>query len=122
VEDRDDLAKQEAFFRDVMDPYVLVLVDAEDPWAAYEAVASMRGVMHDYLAWGPNGGAAFVAWSELEDVYETGKTPVDEAHAALRQAGVEWLERPAKPSDQYVEAWIARASQAVGVFSARDGD
>ncbi|MEJ7831851.1 MAG: hypothetical protein WKF79_02975 [Nocardioides sp.] len=55
MNEADDFARQEVFFRDVMDPFVRDLADADNPWDAYEAAASMRGVMLDYLEWGPDG-------------------------------------------------------------------
>ncbi len=122
MNDPDDVARQEAFLTGVMDPLVRVLLDAEDPWVAYEAAASMRGVMLDYLEWGPSGGAVFVAWAELEDLFETGKTPIPDAHEALRRAAEEWLARPAETSAVYVEWWVQRVNEVVRAIAARDGN
>lgn len=77
---------------------------------AYESVASMRSAMLDYLEWGPHGGEVFAAWADLEDLYATGKTPISDAHAALRQAATTWLARPSHPqAAAYIEKWIAHA-------------
>lgn len=113
--------RQEVFFREVMDPFVRDLLDAPDPWDAYDAVASMRGAMQDYLEWGPNGGEVFGAWADLEDLYDTGKTPIADAHAALRSAAVDWLARPSEPSVDYLAKWVENANRKVAVLIERDG-
>jgi hypothetical protein len=106
-----------------MDPFVRAVLDAEDPWGAYEAVASMRSAMIDYLEWGPHGGAVFVAWADLEDLYDTGKTPIPDAHAALRQAASDWLDRPSVPDEvaAYIEGWIAQTGRVASAIIDRDG-
>ena len=83
------------------------MLDAGEPWAAYESVVSMRSAMVNYLDWGPHGGAVFVAWADLEDSYDTGKTPVSDAHAALRRAAADWLARPSGPDlAAYIERYV----------------
>ena len=89
---------------------------------AYEAVASMRSAMLGYLEWGPHGGAVFIAWADLEDVYDTGTTPIPDAHAALREAARGWLARPQGPHmTSYIENWIVEAGQAASMLVKRDG-
>jgi hypothetical protein len=110
------------FFRDVMDPFVRAVLDTDDPWGSYQSVASMRSAMIDYLAWGPHGGAVFGAWADLEDLYDTGKTPIPDAHAALRQAAIDWLARPSVPHmAAYIEKWIAQAGRTASAIIDRDG-
>ncbi|WP_243058844.1 hypothetical protein [Nocardioides sp. SR21] len=123
MSEEEDFARQAAFFRETMDPFMRVLLDAQEPWDAYDAVVSMRGAMLDFVEWGPDGGAVFVAWAELEDLYETGNTPIPDAHAALRQAAAEWLDRPSDASvAQFIEGWLKRVNQTVASILARDGD
>lgn len=118
----DDAEREAAFFRDVMDPFDRAVLEAEDPWDAYQSIASMRGAMTDYLDWGPHGGEVFVAWADLEDLYDTGKTPLSDAHGALRQAASQWLARPPMPdTGAYVENWIAETARSVSGFVERDG-
>jgi hypothetical protein len=65
----------------------------------------------------------FIAWADLEDLYDNGKTPIVDAHAALRQAATQWLARPPAPElDAYIEEWIAHAGQVVGAIIKRDGE
>ena len=74
------------------------------------------------LGLGSHGGAVFIAWADLEDLYETGKTPIPDAHAALRQAAIDWLARPSVPNmAAYIEKWIAEADQIATAFVERDG-
>ena len=87
----EEAAREADFFRDVMDPFVGAMGTAEDPWDAYNEVAGMRGSMVDYREWGPHGGQVFLAWTDLADLYVTGETPIEEDHAALRQAAGDWL-------------------------------
>lgn len=119
----DDAVREESYFREVMDPFVRAVLDADDAWEAYESVASMRSAMIDYLDWGPHGGAVFVAWANLEDLYDTGKTPIPDAHAALRQAAADWLARPSGPYEvaAYIESWIAQARRTASAIIERDG-
>lgn len=71
---------------------------------------------------GPRWGAVFIAWANLEDLYDTGKTPIPEAHAALRHAAVEWLERPSDSAKaSYIEKWAERANRNAQAIVARDG-
>ena len=97
----DDKTLREAdFFRDVMDPFVCAMVTAEDPWDAYNEVAGMRGSMLDYLEWGVHGGQVYVARADLADLYVTGTTPIEEAHAAWpRAAGPAGRDVPVTPPD-----------------------
>jgi len=67
-------------------------------------------------------GARVLAWADLEDLYETGKTPIPNAHAALRQAATDWLARPSVPNQAaYIETWIAQARESVSAVIKRDG-
>jgi hypothetical protein len=61
-----------------------------------------------------------VGWSELADLYETGKTPIADAHATHRLAATRWLDRPAEPSTSFVEQWVSEASEGVGALFDRD--
>ncbi len=118
-----DVVRQTVFFRDVMDPFVRAIITTDDPWHAYDEVARMRGSMLDYVEWGPHGGQVFVAWADLEDLYDTGKTPIEDAHAALRRAAREWLARPVDGPEEttYIEEWTARVGQTVSAITERDG-
>jgi hypothetical protein len=120
----DDEAVREAnFFQDVMDPFVNAMVTEVDPWDAYNELAGMRESMVDYLDWGIHGSQVLLAWTDLADLYVTGETPIEEAHAALRQAAGDWLAKPALPDmTAYIEGWIARAAWTVSTLVERDGD
>ncbi|HET7531632.1 MAG TPA: hypothetical protein VFJ83_00700 [Nocardioidaceae bacterium] len=120
-ENDDDLARQAELFSEVVDPYVKAALVAEDPWDAYDAVVSLRGALVDELDWLPNGGDVFVAWAELEDLYETGRTPIPDAHAALRKAATEWLAMPQVPDATHVESWLDATAKAVEFLFRRDG-
>lgn len=118
----DETVQEAIFFREVMDPFVRAALDADEPWGAYESIASMRSAMVDYLDWGPHGGAVFVAWADLEDLYDTGKTSASDAYAALRQAATDWLARPSGPGmAAYIEEWIAQAGRTSTAIIERDG-
>lgn len=118
----DETAREATFFSEVMDPFVRAVLDAAEPWVAYESVVSMRSAMVDYLDWGPHGGAVFVAWADLEDLYDTGKTPVSDAHAALRRAAADWLARPSGPDlAAYIEEWVAQAGRTSSALIKRYG-
>ena len=69
-----------------------------------------------------HSGSVYVAWSELTDLYDTGKTPISEAHATLQKAATRWLDRPAEPDADFIERWASEASQAVAALYERDGN
>lgn len=117
----EDLARELAFFRDSLDPFVRRMLEATDPGDAYDAVVDLRGAMIDELEWLPHGGEVFTAWADLEDIYDMGKTPITDAHAALRAAAVDWLDRSSEESPWEVERWIERANALVRAVAKRDG-
>ena len=116
-----DWARARDYFRERISPMVKSIVEEEDPWDAYEGVAHMRGLMLDDLEWLTNGGEAFVAWANLEDTFETGKTPVEDAHKALRDAAVDWLNRSFDTPDDLAD-WAKQAQAATLRLRDRDGD
>jgi hypothetical protein len=117
-------AREWAFFGESIDPLVDELLTFDDPWDAYRQGNKVAHLLIDTSPGGsfnlPHAGEVHVAWSELTDVYDTGKTPVSDAHATLRQAAVQWLERPAEPTTAFIEQWVADASQAVAARYERD--
>lgn len=120
----DETAREAQFFQDAVDPYARQILETDDPWVAYESVVDMRGGMLDYLEWGSFGGRVFTAWADLEDVYETGKTPPSDAHAALVRAATMWLARPTRDEDVpgHVARWLIEAERLATELFKRDGD
>lgn len=106
----------------MVDPIAHAVLDAAEPWDAYNAAETGRAALTEYLEWGPHGGAVYIAWAELADVYETGKTPIIDAHATLRKAATSWLDRSGLPSGSFIEGWISDANEAVRTLFERDGD
>ena len=70
----------------------------------------------------PHAGEVYVAWSELADVYETGKTPIPDAHSTLRLAAETWLDRPEQPDAGFIAEWVSDAADAVSSLFKRDGN
>ncbi|HEY6794495.1 MAG TPA: hypothetical protein VI248_07415 [Kineosporiaceae bacterium] len=94
-----DVGRQAQFLGEEVDPIAQQVVDAADPWKAYEAAIEAPGALINELDWMPRGGLIYVAWAELADLYDAGKVPIGEAHAALRQAASDWLDRPVGTGD-----------------------
>lgn len=104
----------------LLDPGATRILTVDNPWDAYRSALDLRGPVLD--AGVPHDGAVYGAWAGLTDVFETGKTPVDDAHYLLRKAAARWLDRPGPPTDEHVARWIAYANRlATGAFE-RDGD
>lgn len=82
-------ARAAALFSERIDPIAREVLAARDPWDAHEAAGRVGAALSDELDWLPHAGGIYVAWAELEDLYETGKTPIPDAHAALRQAATD---------------------------------
>ena len=123
---REDLEREWAFLGRTADPLVRELLALDDPWEAYERGNHLSDLMTDTELGGsfelPHAGSIYVAWAELTDVYETGVTPIADAHAALRLAATRWLDRPAEPSARFIEEWATDARRTAGELFARDGD
>jgi hypothetical protein len=105
-----------------IDPLAQAILDSVLPRDAYEAVNEIPGRLLDALDWLPHGGALYRAWAELADLFETGKTPIPDAHAALRQAASDWLARPEDSTGASVEMWLERAQTLTHRLFDRDGD
>ncbi len=91
VTSESDQARESSFVAAAVDPLVQRVLDAAEPWAAYDVAFTIPGALLDALDWMPHGGALYAAWAELTDLFEGGKTPIPEAHAALRRAATRWL-------------------------------
>lgn len=116
----DEDARDGAFLSQVVDPGARRILEASDPWQAYRVANDTYPALLDHDL--PHSGALYVAWAELTDLFETGKTPVPDAHAALRRAAAEWLRRPGPATATHAERWIKYASDQVRYLSDRDGD
>jgi len=77
--------------------------------------------MDSDLDWMPQGGAIYTAWAELTDLYDTEKTPIEDAYAALRQATADWLDRPGPPTGRFVNGWLERTQRVIRFLFDRDG-
>lgn len=105
-----------------IDPLVRAVLAEEDPWEAYKRVGSVSSAISREMLDLPNGGALYACWAEFQDIFETGKTPVPEAHAALRRASELWLRRPEALSKSFLRDWLSFARKEAGFFFDRDGD
>lgn len=114
-------ARESRFVAAAIDPLARQIVDAAEPWAAYDAALSIPGALLDALDWMPHG-AIYNAWQELTDLFETGKTPLPDAHAALRHAATEWLARPGEPTEALLDCWLEQTQASTARLFRRDGD
>ena len=104
-----------------IDPFARQILDAVEPWDAYHAANGIPGSLVDALESLPHGGSLYRAWAELTDLFESGTTPVSDAHAVLRQAATDWLAGPGDPTDASIEVWLERTQASVNVLFDRDG-
>ena len=76
-----------AFYSRVVDPAVNEVLALDDAWEAYQRTLALTGLLTHTAPRGswelPHAGEVFAAWARLPDLYDTGKTPIDEAHAIL---------------------------------------
>lgn len=126
IESVDALGREWAFYEYVVDPTVEEVLALNDPWDAYHRTLEMLGLLTDTSPGGswelPHSGEVYAAWATLTDVYDTGKTPIGEAHATLRAAATAWLRRPATPTADFIEQWLSEAHEGAGALFKRDGD
>ncbi len=123
-DDVDDVKQARASerYRQLVDPVAVEVLVATDPWDAYRTANKVPNQLAVDLEWLPHGGSVYVAWAELTDSYETGKTPIADAHAVLRQAASAWLDRPGLPDGQHVERWVREATATLHSLFLCDGD
>ncbi|WP_433200622.1 hypothetical protein ACQP00_29105 [Dactylosporangium sp. CS-047395] len=105
-----------------IDPLAQAILDSVQPWDAYEAALEIPGRLQGALDWLPHGGALYGAWADLADLFETGKTPIADAHGALRQAATDWLARSEDDTGAPVETWLEGAQTLTHRLTDRDGD
>lgn len=120
ADDDDDLAREWALIASAGDPMAAAVLAANDPWDAYNAALDYEPFLDDPDL--PHAGALHVAWAELTDLFETGRTEIVVAHSVLRAAARAWLDRPTERSTSWVESWIAHASAATTAQFREDGD
>jgi hypothetical protein len=122
----EDLEREWAFYARVVDPAVNEVLALDDAWEAYHRTLALTGLLTDTSPGGswelPHAGEVYAAWARLTDLYDTGKTPIDQAHATLRDAGTKWLDRPSTPTAGFIEQWVSEADEAAAVLFKRDGD
>jgi hypothetical protein len=107
--------------REAVDPLVQAVLAADAPWGAYSVATGIPNTLVEALDWLPHGGQLYTVWSELTDLFETGKTQVPTAHAVLQGAASEWLAASADRTSEAIEAWLARTESLVGRVFERDG-
>ena len=121
-QDEAEQARESELYGQKLDPIARKILTAEDPWDAYRIAGEAPGQLLHELEWLPHGGAVYICWAELADVFETGKTPIPDAYAALRRAASAWLDRSGLQGADDIEQWIELAGAEVGVLLRRDGD
>ncbi|WP_323101777.1 hypothetical protein [Intrasporangium sp. YIM S08009] len=116
-----ELRRESEFFSRQIAPIAQQILEATDAWAAYRAGNKISDALVDDLSWLPHGGDVYRGWAELTDLYETGKTPIIDAHAALRKAAVDWLDM-SYARDATIDEWIGNTATTVNELAGRDGD
>ena len=95
----------------------------DDPRDAYSCANDVVSVLNsDYLTHSAQGGGVYVAWAELTDLFETGKTPDAVAHDLLRSAARRWLDRDGSPTYAFQEQWVGETQEHTRAAFSRDGD
>ena len=117
-----DQMRESELLAERVDPIAREVSGASDPWDAYAAANRIPTQLLDDMHWLPHGGEVYVAWAVLTDLYETGKTPIPDAHAALRRAADDWVQRSDVPTVEFIEGWLARVSDVTTSLFDSDGD
>jgi hypothetical protein len=94
----EDAQREARLLSTQVDPLVRVVLDADDPGDAYRAASGIPDALVGALEWMPHGGSLYTTWAETTDLFETGKTPITDAHAALRRAATDWFARSGDPT------------------------
>lgn len=122
----DDLEDEWVFYARELDPIAEEILSLTDPWQAYHRAIDLQSPLVDTSPGGgwdlPHTGEVYTAWAHQTDVYATGKTPIDEAHALLRRAARAWLRRPPRPEPAFIDRWVAEAEASAAALFLRDGD
>jgi len=121
VDPGSDHAREFQSLAAAIDPFARKILEAEDPWDGQQTAAYICGSLLDDVVWVPSEGRLYIVWAELSDLYDTGKTPIPEAFAVLRQAAADWLARPGALTAEFIEAWSERTQTASDYLFDRDG-
>lgn len=91
-----NLVREALVCRREIDPIALQALDAEDPWETYRAAMEAGGRFMGGFRWMPDGGALYVQWMELTDLFDHPRSVLspEEAQEAVRVAARAWLARP----------------------------
>jgi hypothetical protein len=107
--------------REAVDPLVQDALAAAGPWDAYSVAIGIPSTLVEALDWLPHGGRLYTGWSELTDLFETGKTKVPTAHAVLQGAANAWLAASPNRTSEALEAWLTRTEPLIRHAFERDG-
>ncbi|MAO80548.1 hypothetical protein [uncultured Nocardioides sp.] len=115
-------ARESQLLATVVDPLVRAINEAAEHWDAYRAAVGIGDSFVDEMDWMPHGGSLYATWAELTDLFDTGKTPLADAHRVLTQAATAWLDRSGEPSPEFLAAWLERAQDSISALVRQDGD
>ena len=109
-------ARESQLLATVVDPLVRAINEAAEHWDAYRAAVGIGDSFVDEMDWMPHGVSLYATWAELTDLFDTGKTPLADAHRVLTQAATAWLDRSGEPSPEFLAAWLERAQDSISAL------
>lgn len=98
---------------DGIDPCARKVLDAQDPWDAYNAAYECIGVVDEHLNSLPMSEPIWISWMWAVDVFELEEATPEAAQGVLRRMASEWLRRPTEPDVEFVRRWAADTKRAI---------
>lgn len=98
---------------DGIDPCARKVLDAQDPWDAYNAAYECIGVMEEAPRSLPMREPILISWMWGVDVFELEEATPEVAHGVLRRMASEWLRRPTDPDEGFIRRWAADSKAAI---------
>lgn len=115
-----DEERQESVCHRLVDPIAQRVLEAVDPWDAYEAAMDAGGAVLDEIDWMPDGGAIYGQWMELSDLFDHPRSrfTAEAAQTAARRAARDWLNSPIEIGA--LKRWAEEDDYFAGAYPKRD--
>lgn len=117
--DSSDDERQESVCHRLVDPIAQRVLEAVEPWDAYEAAMDAGVAVLDEIESLPDGGAIYCQWMELSDLFDHPRSlfSAEAAQAAARRAAHDWLNSPIEVGA--LKRWAEKDDYFTGAYPSR---